>query len=115
MMPGRSGHRCAADAKPEVAAMFSRRMTAAIFTYLSGRIGAINPARRIVATRPNVSVTRSSADIGSAEDRESALPAQSVQRPLHYLAHMRVNRGDVWVLTELGDDVDRFENLRNDL
>ena len=45
--------------------------------------------------------------MGSAEHREPAFGGELVERPLHDLAHVRVDLVDVGVLAELGDDVDR--------
>src|ERR1700761_814523 len=58
--PGRSGHRWAAIANPEVAFIPARRTAAAMRAYRSGRSGAISLARDIVPMRPAICFSRSS-------------------------------------------------------
>src|SRR5829696_4214989 len=111
---GRSGQRRAAAANAYVGAMFSRRAAAAIRRYLSGRMGAMNPERRSVDRSSRAPFRRSVAAI-SAENWPPPLTAELGERVLHHLAHVCVDGGDVWVLAELRCDVNRFENLGNDL
>src|ERR1700744_1180882 len=58
--PGRSGHRWAAIANPEVPFIPARRTAAAMRAYRSGRSGAISLARDIVPMRPAICFSRSS-------------------------------------------------------
>src|ERR1700744_2369210 len=58
--PGRSGHRWAAIANPEVAFIPARRTAAAMRASRSGRSGAISLARDIVPMRPAICFSRSS-------------------------------------------------------
>ncbi len=78
--PGRFGQRCAEAAKPEVMLMFSRAMAAAMRRYLSGRIAVMIPARRMVVTRPAVSVTRSSGPVSRSSGFTGAQPITGKRR-----------------------------------
>jgi hypothetical protein len=111
---GRSGQRRAAAANAYVGAIFSRRAAAAIRRYLSGRMGAMNPERRSVDRRSRAPFRRSIAAI-SAEDWPPPLTAELGERVLHDFAHVYVDGYDVRVLAELRCDVNRFENLGDDL
>src|SRR5271170_907621 len=51
----------------------------------------------------------------SAQDREPALLGQPVQRGLHHRTDVLVHLGDVGVLAELRGDVDRLEDLGDNL
>src|ERR1700722_16009248 len=51
----------------------------------------------------------------SAQDREPALLGQPVQRGLHHRTYVLVHLGDVRVLAELRGDVDRLEDLGDNL
>src|ERR1700730_16509179 len=51
----------------------------------------------------------------SAQDREPALLGQPVQRGLHHRTDVLVHLGDVGVLAESRGDVDRFEDLGDNL
>src|ERR1700743_2836567 len=51
----------------------------------------------------------------SAQDREPTLLGQPVQRGLHHRPDVLVHRGDVGILAELRGDVDRFEDLGDNL
>ncbi len=109
-------------AKPLVTERPSRCAAATIRTYLSGRNGAITPARAMVvatpAAAPAVEMTRPSPEMpitGLPDHREPALAGEFVQRPLHDPSDVRVHLVDVSVLAELGGNIDRLKHLHDDL
>src|ERR1700733_348698 len=102
---GRLGQRCADIPNPLVTASPSRRATAAMRRYLSGRSGAMIPARTIVPSRPSGAIAL------LADDREATFFGQPAERLLHDLSDVGVDRIDVGLLTELDDHVDRLGTL----